>query len=271
MKLLFNNFLKKYNDIEVLIKGHKKYIRSTQTKQILRNLYEKEWLPYSLNFKSRFGQEDYNAIESALKSIYLLSKKDFIEKNKIKNLLNSASPALEGIKLNLIRDFGFIIEESQKERIIKTLKQFNFSETIIYIENAEKDLRSNKPKPACSNARHAVDEFFRNFREMLFKKKISGVTASEHIAVINNKLNMPSSELALLKNGLYVFLSHKGGHGTTDKPSPEDAKLSIDLIYILFGYILDKYGKCLNKALSLDSRSFSDFDLEKLLAVGNKK
>ncbi len=246
----------------MLIKAQKKYIRSAQTKQSIKDFYENEWLPYSNDFKKRFGQTDYNAIENVLIGVHALCKRDVIEKNKIIRLLNPVSSTLDRIKFNLIRDTGLVIDESQKEDILKILNKFNFKETIAYIEDAEKDFKNNKLRPACTNARHAVDEFFRNFREVLFGNKISGVTATEHISIINNKLHLPSSEQALLKNGLYVFLSHKGGHGTTDRPSPEDVKLSINLVYILFEYFLNKYGKFLeqNSRKKVTDIDFFNFD-----------
>lgn len=260
---MVNKFIQEYYDIIKLIKSHKKYIRSDSTKQCLSEFYEKKWLPYSLDFKKQYGQQNYDIIENALLWAYKNSKKDFIEKNKIKTRLEQISSVLDGIKHSLIRNYGFIIETSQKENIIKTLRQLDFKDTIGFIEDSEKEFRNGHSKPACTNARHAMDEFFRNFRERLFNKNIVGVTATEHIGTINNKIKMPSSEAALFKNGVYLFLSHKGGHATTDKPTPEDAKLSINLIYICFEYFLEKYGKYLNKKPSQDPWAFS-IDLKTL-------
>jgi hypothetical protein len=257
---MINEFIQGYYDIIKFVKGHKKYIRSEKSKQRLSSFYEKTWLPYSLNFKTRFGIKDHDIIEKALNSIYVLCKRDFIEKNKIKSILLSADTAIENIKLNLIRDCGFIIERSQKENITEALKKGGFNGTLTYLEEAESDFKNGKFKSACSNVRHAMDEYFREFRERVFKQSISGVTASEHIAALNNKLKIPSSEQCLLKNGIYLFLSHKGGHGTTDRPLREDAKLSINLIYISFEYFLSKYGKYLDDgALSLLKTKLFDF------------
>ncbi|UCB56478.1 MAG: hypothetical protein JSV30_04520 [Candidatus Omnitrophota bacterium] len=244
---MINEFIQEYFDIVKFSKAHKKYIRGNKSKRRLSDFYEKSWLPYSRNFEKIFGKKDHDIIEGALYSIYKLCKKDFIEKKRIKSILNLTTPTIENIKLNLIRDFGFIIERGQKENIIEILKNAGFESTIIYIEDAENDFKNGKSKSTCTNTRHAIDEFFREFREKVFKKSISGVTASEHIAALNNKLKIPTSEQSLLKNGIYVFLSHKGGHGTTDRPSLEDAKLSINLIYICFEYFLNKYNKYFNK------------------------
>lgn len=243
---MINEFIQEYYDIIKFIKGHQKYIRSGKSKQRISDFYEKSWLPYSQNFKKLFGDKDYDIIEKALNSAYKFCKRDFIEKNKIKSIFHLVEPIVENIKLNLIRDYGFIIEKSQKENIIEALKNSGFNSALTYLQEAEEDFKNGKLKPTCFNVRLAMDEFFREFREKVFKKTISGVTAPEHIVALNNKLKIPSSEQSLLKNGVYLFLSHKGGHGTTDRPSSEDAKLSINLIYICFDYFLNKYGKHLH-------------------------
>jgi len=240
---MIDTFIKSYYELIEIIKKRRKYIRSKKIKQLIINYYEEKWLPYSKDFKKQYGAEYHDKIENTLYAAYSMCRKEVVAKKKLKETMIEIENIIETLKLNLIRDYGFIIEKSRKEKVVDNLKNLNFKGTIKYIKSAEKEFEKGEMKTSCDKSRLSVDEFFREFREKVFNTEIYGVSATEHIAALNNKLNITKAEQALIKNGIYVFLSHKGGHATTDNPTPEDAKLSLDITYALFNYFIEKFSK----------------------------
>lgn len=243
---MINQFLSDFDGLLSLIKTQKTYIRSRETKAKIIQLYESKWLPYSLDFKATYGDDEYSTIETALLNCYRRAKKDIIEKTKIIQELNKVETVLERIKLSNLRNYGFIIEKSRKNDVIDILKTKQFVGTLKYFSEAEKDHQSGKWKASCFNSRLALEEFFREFREKFQKCRISGGTVGEHIEILKGPLCIEQGELQLIKQGLYGFLSNKGGHATKDKPTEEDSRLSIILNYVFIEYFIEKFGKFLN-------------------------
>lgn len=240
---MFDQFIDEFSKLFEIIKSRKKYIRSSAYKDKLISFYEERWLPYSLDFKKKFGQNKFNIIEDGLYQSYKYAKSSFFEKSKVILLFKRIEKVLEGIKIDLIRKYGYVIEYNKKDDIIKDLKKFGFKGTVSYLNDAEKDYKNNKWKTACFNSRLAMEEFLREFREKITGKSVSGGTVGDHTSHLKNIKKLSNGEEKLIKNGFYGFLSNKGGHATKDIPTPEDAKLSIYLNYICYEYFLEKFGK----------------------------
>jgi len=239
---MVDGFIKHIEEAITFVKGHKKYIKASESKRKLANLYIKYWLPYSTDFKSKFGKKTHSIIESNLSKIYSFTKKDFFEKKKVLQLLSNISPFLDEIKIDLIRKYGYVIEYNKKTEIVKKLQKINFKGTLEYLKNSEQDYNSGKWKPCCFNARLAMEEFLREFRENVTGKSVRGGTVGDHISVLEPILNIQLGDKLLIKNGLYGFLSNKGGHATTENPQLEDSKMSLTINYIFYDFFLEKFG-----------------------------
>ncbi len=235
--------LDKYlKEIISLVKEHKKYISSIRSKNKLADLYLKHWLPYSIDFKDKFGKDQYSKIEGSLSEIYRLTKKDFFEKKKIIHLLNNIAPILDEIKVDLIRKYGYVIEHNKKTDIVKKLSELNFDGTLKYLKNSEVDYDTGKWKSCCFNARLSMEEFLRKFRTNVTGKSVHGGTVGDHISILEPILQIQLGEKLLIKNGFYGFLSNKGGHATVEDPKLNDAKMSLTINYIFYDFFLEKFG-----------------------------
>jgi hypothetical protein len=124
------------------------------------------------------------------------------------------------------------------------LKGRKFDGTLNYLKEAEEAYTKSKWKQSCFNSRLTLEEFLREFREKVLKTSIHFGTATDHISVLKTKLKLSLGEQLLLK-GFYGFLSNKGGHATTDRPTQEDAKMALYINYVCFEYFLEKFGKTL--------------------------
>jgi len=169
-----------------------------------------------------------------------------MEKAKLIIELKKIVPVLDEIKLYHLRNYGYIIETSKKDEVIDTLKAKKFSGTLKYLTESEKDFKVAKWKPSCFNSRLALEEFLREFREQFSNSHVKGGTVGDHVANLKAPLSFELGEIQLIKNGLYGFLSNKGGHATKDRPSEEDAKLAITLNYVFIGYFFEKFGRFLS-------------------------
>lgn len=238
-------FYKDLLDLLRFIKSHKKYISSRSAKDRIIAFYESFWLPHSLDFKKKYGEKKHLIIQTALSNSYKYAKKDHVEKNKLIQELQKVEPVLEEIKHEYLINYGYIIQHDTKTEVISDLKSKNFVGTLKYLNEAENEFQLGKWKPSCFNSRLALEEYLREFRQKVFKKQIKVGTVSDHVAELKSHLGLELGEIQLIKNGLYAFLSNKGGHATTDRPSEEDANLAITLNYIFIGYFFDKFERFL--------------------------
>ena len=56
---MLNNFILELNNALDFVRSQKKYVRSGKSKERLRLLYEKSWLPFSMDFRTKFGNSNF--------------------------------------------------------------------------------------------------------------------------------------------------------------------------------------------------------------------
>jgi len=238
---MLKNFMTGFSELYFLIEEQKTYITNKNVKERISNFYKSYWLPISQDFKIKFGESSYNFIENNLFELYRNTKSNVLVKKRLITILKIIEPVLDGIQIELIRKYGVVIEYDKKKQIIEELIQYSFTGTLSYLKNSEKNFEKGEWKDCCFNARLALEEFMREFREKLTKKQVKSGSLGDHINPIKSKIKMKDSEIKLIKEGFYGFLSEKGGHATTDMPDREDSIIAIYLIYIISDYLLKKY------------------------------
>jgi hypothetical protein len=238
---MLNDFLNSFSEIYSLIERQKTYITSKEIKEKISDFYKTNWLPISQDFKIKFGESSFNFVENNLFELYRSTKSNVLVKKRLLAIFKVVEPVLDGIQIEIIRKYGVVIEYDKKKQIVEELLRFQFNGTLTYLRNSEKDFQTGDWKDCCFNARLAIEEFMREFREKLTKKPVKNGTLGNHIPPIKNKIPLKDSEIKLINEGFYGFLSEKGGHATTDVPDREDSVISIYLIYIISDYLLKKY------------------------------
>jgi hypothetical protein len=215
------------------------YIRSVRVKELMINFFKKSWLPNSEYFKDNFGLKKFNIIEGNSKKLYDLAKREYFTKKDALSLINPIEKILEEIDFDLIRR-GSIIEINMKKEIIDSLKRNNFSKTVEYASNAEKEFSQNKWKETCIQSRLAIEEFLRKVRENMKNESIERGTGSDHLDYLEHEKIISFGERKVLQNGFYHFLSEKGDHATKEIIDEIDAKTSLYIFYIFVEYISNK-------------------------------
>jgi hypothetical protein len=201
-------------------------------------------LPGSEDFRKKFGKKNFEVVESNARAMYNLVKTPKPWKAELISHINNIEGILDEIELEFIRQYGSVVEISAKEEIIKTLRDRGFVGVIGYIKKAETEFSNKNSKECCYQARLAIEEFFRFIREKISQKNVPRGSLGDHLDYLEKVTQtITHSERLLVQNGFYAFLSEKGNHATKDVPSPEDAKLSLYILYILTEYYLEKLGK----------------------------
>lgn len=232
------------------LQNSSRYIRSYIIKESISDFVKKSWLPLSENFKSDFDEEKFSKIEDNSQKLFKLSKRGFFEKSEALKYVELMESALEDIEFELIRK-GSVIEIDEKKEIIEILIKNNFTETVRYAEKAELEFSQGKWKESCYQIRLSIEEFFRDIRERIFKKSVNRGTLGDHLEILEKQINFISfSERQLIQRGFYAFLSEKGDHANKEVVTPDDAKTSIYIFYILLEYVI---GKLKNQKLLLDN------------------
>jgi hypothetical protein len=235
-----SDFFKFYENIK---KQQVSYITEEKIKEEIADFYKTSWLPVSQDFKEKFGESTYNLIENNLFDLYRTTKANVLVKKRLLAILKNIEPLIDTIQIEIIRKYGVVIEYDKKKQIIEDLSKYNFSGTLKYLKNSERDFNGGDWKDSCFNARLSLEEFMRELREKITKKSVPKGTLSNHINPIKEKIGLKDGEIKLIEQGFYGFLSEKGGHATKDIPDREDSTISIYLVYIICDYILKKYSK----------------------------
>ena len=233
------------DDIEKLkqnIQESGEYVGSVSTRKNISDFYRNHWLPISLEFQKKFGNEAFQIIEENASKMYELAKSPRPPKTKFLENIKAIDSILEKYELNSIREQGSSVEHSAKEQIKLTLNDMGFESVCSFIKKAESEYSTGNDKECCIQTRLAIEEFFRLQREKYSMKPVLRGTLGNHIDFFQNNLSLISkAERNLIQDGYYAFVSEKGNHATTDKPSSDDSKLALKLLYVLIEYCLDKF------------------------------
>lgn len=224
-----------------LIEKQKTYMTSKLLKEKIIKFYKSQWLPISEDFKKKFGESTYTFLENNFFELYKSTKTNILVKKRIVGILKCVEPILDNLQIELIRKYGVVIEYDKRKQILDELSKYGFNGTLDYLKNSEKDFERGDWKDACFNARLAIEEFMREFREKVTKKPVQKGNLGNHINPIKAKIGLKDGEIKLIEAGFYGFLSEKGSHATTDIPDREDSVIAIYIIYITSDYILKKY------------------------------
>ena len=216
-----------------------KYIRSEASKNLISDFFKNIWLPVSEKFNSDFGSDIHDEVDSSITKLYQLSKKEYFLKSSALQILQDLEKKFDGIHVEMIRK-GSVIEMDTKREIMDSLKKSGFSDTLIFIQNAEKEFSQKKSKETCQQVRLSIEEFFRKIREMISGTQISRGTLGDHLDHLEKLKKISFAERQLIQKGFYAFLSEKGDHATKDVPDESDAKISLYIFYIIVEYILEK-------------------------------
>jgi hypothetical protein len=215
------------------------YIRSEASKNLISDFYKTDWLPISEKFNVNFGTDIHDKVESEFTKLYDLSKKDYFLKSSALQILQSLVEILDGLHVEMIRK-GSVIETDTKKEIIDSLTKSGFSNTLTFIQNAEKEFSQKKSKETCQQVRLSIEEFFRKIREMISGTPITRGSLGVHLDHLENLNKISFAERQLIQKGFYAFLSEKGDHATSDVPDESDAKISLYIFYIIVEYVLEK-------------------------------
>jgi len=215
------------------------YIRSEAIKNLISDFYKKNWLPVSEKFNLNFGTDVHDKVESELTRLYDLSKKNYFPKSSVLQIIQGLERIFDGIHIEMIRK-GSVIEMETKKEIMDSLKKSGFSDTLTFIQNAEKEFSQKKSKETCQQVRLSIEELFRKIREITTATPMTRGTLGDHLDHLEKLNKISFAERQLIQKGFYAFLSEKGDHATKDVPDESDAKISLYIFYIIVEYILEK-------------------------------
>ena len=235
------NLLRQIEDVKSVFLRGPTYVSSNKMKGSIRDLYMKGWVPISLEFKKRHGQGSYDEIEEALSKLYEYSRRHHIQKDKVMAVIRTVIPLLERIEIESIRN-GSSIEPGTRESLRRVLGEKGFSRATGYVDKAETEFSDGKYDETCIQSRIAIEEVFRQARELHSGRAVRRGTLPNHLDYFKKEGLISEAEEKLLRYGFYGFLSEKGNHATLESVSREDAQLTLSLLYSLTQYVLVKVG-----------------------------
>lgn len=148
------------NKLKRSVQESGEYVGSVSTRKNISDFYRNQWLPISLEFQKKFGNEGVKIIEENASKMYELAKSTKPPKTKLLENIKAIDCILEKYELNSIREQGSSVEHSVKEQLKSTLNSMGFESVCDFIKKAEAEYSAGNDKECCIQTRLAIEEFF---------------------------------------------------------------------------------------------------------------